>query len=62
MSEKEEPVDLVAMVYQLHEENKRLRKALQRIVERTLRDAEGPELRCQNENNHKDALEALGGK
>lgn len=34
-------------------------EALERIRDRTLRDAEPPELRAQNENNYRDAHAAL---
>ena len=44
--------NLLAVIY-------RLREALELIKELTFLDAEGPELRAQNECNHRRASEAL---
>ena len=43
-------------------QNGELRKALEAIRDHTFVDAEGPELRAQNECNHRRAVEALADK
>lgn len=49
-------------IRELEAENERLRGALEKIRDWTYRDAEGPELRAQNERNYRLAKSALEGK